>query len=77
MVIFWSIPAALIGIISNVKFLSDKVFFLHWLPRLPSEVLGIIEGLVPAVALSMLMATVPIIMRCKILTLSSSISNAC
>lgn len=64
MVIFWSFPAALIGIISNVKFLSEKVFFLHWIPKLPSAVLGIIEGLVPALALSILMSAVPGIMRC-------------
>lgn len=66
MVIFWSIPAALIGIISNVKFLSENIFFLHWLPLLPSVLLGIIEGLVPAIALSTLMAAVPIIMRCTV-----------
>lgn len=64
MVIFWSIPAAMIGIVTNVKFLADNVFFLSWVPRLPSSILGIIEGLVPAIALSMLMALVPALMRC-------------
>jgi hypothetical protein len=64
MVIFWSIPAALIGIVSNVKFLTSKVFFLHWIIDLPSELLGLIEGLVPALALSALMACVPYLMRC-------------
>jgi hypothetical protein len=66
MVIFWSLPCALIGMISNVKFLSDEIFFLHWIPKLPSVVLGIIEGLVPALALSLLMSAVPIIMRCML-----------
>lgn len=66
MVIFWSLPCALIGMISNVKFLSDNIFFLHWIPKLPSVVLGIIEGLVPALALSLLMSAVPIIMRCML-----------
>jgi hypothetical protein len=75
MVIFWSIPAALIGIVSNVNFLSSNVFFLHWLSDLPSEVLGIIEGLVPAMALSLLMGAVPIIMRCMSPTLLSEFSN--
>jgi hypothetical protein len=75
MVIFWSIPAALIGIISNVQFLSSKVFFLHWLADLPSEILGIIEGLVPAIAISALMAIVPILMRCIFHTLLSDFSD--
>lgn len=66
MVIFWSLPCALIGTISNVKFLADNIFFLHWIPKLPSVVLGIIEGLVPALALSLLMSAVPIIMRCML-----------
>lgn len=63
MVIFWSIPAALVGIISNVKFLTSKVFFLAWINKLPSVVLGLIEGLLPAVALAALMALVPIVLR--------------
>lgn len=63
MVIFWALPAALVGIISNIKFLSGKVFFLHWLNKLPSPILGLISGLLPAVALSMLMAIVPMVMR--------------
>jgi hypothetical protein len=75
MVIFWSFPCALIGIISNVKFLSEKVFFLHWISDLPTEVLGMIEGLVPAVALSMLMSAVPIIMRCMLSPLLPGCSN--
>lgn len=65
MVIFWSIPAALIGIISNIKFLTEKVFFLKWINLLPSVIVGLISGLLPAVALSLLMSAVPIIMRCK------------
>ena len=63
MVIFWSIPAAIVGMISNIKFLSSKVFFLGWIEHLPSEILGLISGLLPAVALSMLMAAVPGVMR--------------
>jgi hypothetical protein len=64
MVIFWSIPAAIIGSISNVQFLTSKIFFLGWINDLPKIVLGLIEGLLPAVALSMLMAAVPFVMRC-------------
>lgn len=63
MVIFWSLPAALVGIISNIKFLTDKFFFLKWIDSLPSIVLGLISGLLPAVALAMLMAIVPFVLR--------------
>lgn len=63
MIIFWSIPAAIVGIISNVKMLTDKVPFLHWIDDLPSVVVGLISGLLPAVALSLLMSIVPFVMR--------------
>jgi hypothetical protein len=63
LVIFWSIPSVLVGMGSNIKYLSSKVPFLHWINLLPSEILGFISGLLPAVALSLLMAAVPIIMR--------------
>lgn len=62
-IVFWSIPAALVGIVSNVSFLSSKVFFLHWIADLPTAITGAIEGLVPAVALSLLMAAVPGMLR--------------
>ena len=63
MVIFWSLPAAIVGIISNIKFLTTKVPFLKWIDLLPSPVLGLISGLLPAVALSLLMSIVPFVMR--------------
>jgi hypothetical protein len=65
MVIFWSLPAAIVGIISNVKFLTTKVTFLGWIDDLPSVVVGLISGLLPAVALSLLMSIVPFVMRGK------------
>jgi calcium permeable stress-gated cation channel len=63
MVLFWSIPCAIIGIISNIKYLSSKVSFLGWIENLPSPILGLISGLVPAFALLFLMSLVPAIMR--------------
>ncbi|TVY87416.1 Uncharacterized protein LAWI1_G006273, partial [Lachnellula willkommii] len=63
MVVFWSIPAALVGMISSIKFLTTKLTFLSWINKLPSIVLGLISGLLPAVALAMLMAAVPIMLR--------------
>ncbi|RFU29431.1 hypothetical protein B7463_g6882, partial [Scytalidium lignicola] len=63
MVVFWSIPSAFVGIISNVNWLSTKVPFLHWVKDLPGTILGLISGLLPAVALSMLMSIVPAVLR--------------
>jgi calcium permeable stress-gated cation channel len=63
MVVFWSIPAALVGMVSSIKFLTTKLTFLGWIDKLPSVVLGLISGLLPAVALAMLMAAVPFVLR--------------
>ncbi|KAG9240330.1 hypothetical protein BJ878DRAFT_430550 [Calycina marina] len=63
LVIFWSIPCALVGIISNIKFLTDSLPFLFWINDLPSVILGLISGLLPALGLSLLMSAVPFIMR--------------
>lgn len=63
MIIFWSIPCALIGIASNVKYLATAVPFLHWIEELPSVILALISGFLPAVALSFLMSLVPGLVR--------------
>ena len=60
-----ALPAALVGTMSNIKYLTEKVPFLGWINDLPKVVLGLISGLLPAVALAMLMAIVPMIMRGK------------
>lgn len=62
MIIFWAIPVGVVGAISNIDSLSN-IFFLTWLKQLPGPVLGLIKGLLPAVALSILMSLVPIVMR--------------
>ncbi|KAH7122152.1 hypothetical protein B0J13DRAFT_156933 [Dactylonectria estremocensis] len=62
-IIFWSIPSALIGIVSNVSFLATNVFFLKWLLMLPKPILGFLQGFVPAMALSFWMSLVPAMLR--------------
>lgn len=64
LVVFWAIPVAFVGLISNVTYL-ETFSWLHWLTKIPSKIMGIISGLLPSVALSILMSLVPIIMRCK------------
>ena len=63
LIIFWSIPSALVGVISNITYLSSMVPFLGFIDDLPDTIKGIISGLLPSAALSMLMALVPIICR--------------
>lgn len=65
MIIFWAIPSALVGTISNIEYLSEKVSFLHWVADLPDAVKGVVSGVVPALALSLLMSIVPGILRCE------------
>ncbi|KAF0327437.1 duf221 domain-containing protein [Colletotrichum asianum] len=62
-IIFWSVPSAFVGVISNIKFLAETFPFLSWIVQLPDAVTGIISGLLPALALSFLMAIVPWILR--------------
>ncbi|OHF00952.1 hypothetical protein CORC01_03780 [Colletotrichum orchidophilum] len=62
-IVFWSIPSAIVGAISNIKFLSETFPFLAWISKLPDPVTGIISGLLPALALSFLMAIVPWMLR--------------
>ncbi|KAI1470763.1 DUF221-domain-containing protein [Daldinia caldariorum] len=62
LIIFWAIPVAVVGIISNVTYLSS-ISFLRWIQSIPDVVLGFIQGLLPSVALSILMSLVPVIMR--------------
>jgi hypothetical protein len=72
-IIFWSIPSAFVGLVSNVKFLSSNVPFLRWILQMPKAILGVISGLLPALALSLLMAAVPGMLRGKVPTIPTHI----
>jgi signal recognition particle receptor subunit alpha len=71
LILLWSIPVAIVGIISNVNYLMENVPFLQWIDSIPQVILGVITGLLPVILLAVLMALVPVICRCK-----SSVSNA-
>ena len=64
-IIFWSIPSVIVGGISNVESLSKTIFFLSWIKLLPDVILNVLQGLLPALALSLLMAAVPVLLRGK------------
>lgn len=63
MIIFWAIPVAVVGAISNINFITDKLTFLKFINKMPSKLMGIITSLLPVVALAVLMSFVPIIIR--------------
>jgi calcium permeable stress-gated cation channel len=62
-ILFWSIPVAAIGAISNITSLIDKLPFLSFILDIPKTILGVVTGLFPAVLLTVLMLLVPIICR--------------
>lgn len=62
-IIFWSFPSAFVGALSNISFLADSIPFLGWIMKLPDVLIGILQGFVPALALSLLMAIVPWLLR--------------
>lgn len=63
LVIFWAIPVAFVGAVSNISALIQIAPWLAWIDKIPSFLLGVIQGLLPAILLGVLMALLPIILR--------------
>ena len=63
LIVFWSIPVAVVGVLSNLTYLTEKLTFLCFIYDLPSTVLGLLTGLLPTVLLAVLMALLPIVLR--------------
>lgn len=66
LIIFWAIPVAFVGILSNIKALSSPgspIKFLGFINKIPSVILGVVQGLLPSILLAVLMALLPIILR--------------
>ena len=59
MIIFWCIPVAVVGAISNINTLIEYAPWLEFINNLPSKLLGLITGLLPVVALAVLMSLIP------------------
>jgi uncharacterized protein YggT (Ycf19 family) len=64
-ILFWSIPIALVGAISNVQYLAENFHWLRFLYQLPDPILNLLTGLVPPLLLSALSRYIPNIFRCK------------
>ncbi|KAJ5619945.1 hypothetical protein N7510_003929 [Penicillium lagena] len=63
MIIFWAIPTAFVGSISNINSLIQKLPWLGFINNCPKVILGLITGMLPSVLMAVLMALVPIILR--------------
>lgn len=63
LIIFWAIPVAVVGAISNINSLTNMVPFLKFINSIPPVILGVVTGLLPAVMLALLMALLPIVLR--------------
>ncbi|KAJ7634798.1 hypothetical protein FB45DRAFT_474770 [Roridomyces roridus] len=63
LIIFWALPVAFVGIISNLHSLANTASWLHWINKIPTVPLGIISGILPPVLLAVLMMLLPIVLR--------------
>ncbi|KAK9333318.1 hypothetical protein V1520DRAFT_332324 [Lipomyces starkeyi] len=63
LIIFWAIPVAVVGLISNITYLTDRVHFLRFILNLPPFLYGLVTSLLPTIMLAALMAMLPIILR--------------
>lgn len=63
LVIFWSIPVAVVGSISNINYLTGILPWLNFINKIPQVVLGVVTGLLPSVLLAVLMALLPPVLR--------------
>ncbi|KAL4887685.1 hypothetical protein BJY04DRAFT_176401 [Aspergillus karnatakaensis] len=63
LVIFWAIPTAFVGSLSNIDSLTDRVKFLSFINDIPDWIKGAVTGLLPTILMAVLMALLPIILR--------------
>jgi hypothetical protein len=63
MIIFFAIPVAIVGIISNISYLTAQFTWLQWINSIPKVILGLVTGLLPTVMLAVLMSLVPVFCR--------------
>ncbi|KAI0790073.1 hypothetical protein C8Q75DRAFT_139060 [Abortiporus biennis] len=63
LIILWFFPVAIVGTLSNVSSLCQKVSWLCWIPNAPTPIPGIIQGILPPLFLAILFAILPQILR--------------
>lgn len=63
LVVFYAIPTAFVGSISNITYLTNLLPWLRFIYNLPSQILGLITGLLPSVMLAIWLALLPYLLR--------------
>jgi hypothetical protein len=63
LVVYWALPVAFVGMISNVNSLCSKVSWMAWLCKLPTPIPGIIQGILPPAGMAILFILLPIFLR--------------
>ena len=63
LIVFWSFPVAVVGVISNIYYLTNKLPWLNWILNMPEVIRGVITGLLPTIMLAVLMSLLPIVLR--------------
>lgn len=58
-IIFWCIPVAVVGAITNINYLIERLPWLSFLNNLPRWLMGVVTSLLPTVALALLMSLIP------------------
>ncbi|KAF2873533.1 hypothetical protein BDV95DRAFT_567216 [Massariosphaeria phaeospora] len=63
MIVFFAIPVAFVGTVSQINYLTERFTWLEWINQIPSVILGVITGLLPVIMLAVLMSLVPVVCR--------------
>ncbi|KAK2470017.1 hypothetical protein H9L39_18394, partial [Fusarium oxysporum f. sp. albedinis] len=62
LVVFWALPVTIVGIIAQVNTIKSLPG-LTWIQNIPQVILDAVSGLLPSIALSILMSSVPMFIR--------------
>jgi hypothetical protein len=63
LIIFWGVPVAFTGTLSQIKTLTDQLHWLAWINDLPIWLVSFIQGVLPPLFLAILFAVLPILLR--------------
>ncbi|KAK6996370.1 kinase domain-containing protein [Favolaschia claudopus] len=63
LIIFWTVPAAFIGLASSLPSLAATAPWLSWIDMIPTWVMGFLSGILPPVLLAAVMMLVPLSLR--------------
>ena len=59
LIIFWAIPVAFVGFLSNIGQLRASQAWLSWMYKIPDVIFGVVSGLLPSILMAVLMVSVP------------------